>query len=227
MELKNFVKDFSFEFKNEKLLETALSHRSFTQETKTNNHNERLEFLGDAVIDLVLSDLLMKTFPGDDEGKLSKKRASLVNEKSLSAVAADLNIGNHIKLGKGEKKAMGHEKSRILASGYEALIGAAYLDQGFDAVRNLIKKHFSTRFENQEYADEDYKTQLQEETQRLYKAPPEYRLISEKGPSHKKIFQVKLYVQGKEISEGGGNSKKVAEQMAAKNALQKLKGGVK
>jgi len=179
------------------------------------------------VIDLVLSDLLMKTFPGDDEGKLSKKRASLVNEKSLSSVATDLNIGNHIKLGKGEKKAMGHEKSRILASGYEALIGAAYLDQGFEAVRGLIKKHFSSRFENQEYADEDYKTQLQEETQRLYKAPPEYKLISEKGPSHKKIFQVKLYVQGKEISEGGGNSKKVAEQMAAKNALQKLKGGVK
>jgi ribonuclease-3 len=227
MELVKFNKDFQFEFKNPKLLETALSHRSFTQETKTNNHNERLEFLGDAVIDLVLSDLLMKTFPSEDEGKLSKKRASLVNEKSLSSVAIELNIGNHIRLGKGEKKAMGHEKSRILASGYEALIGAAFLDQGFEAVYQLIKKHFSSRFSNHDYADEDYKTQLQEETQRLYKSPPIYKLISEKGPSHKKIFQVKLLVDGKEISEGAGNSKKVAEQNAAQNALLKLKGGVK
>jgi ribonuclease III len=224
MELKKFTKEFGFEFTNLKLLETALSHKSYTQEVKTESDNERLEFLGDAVIDLALSELLMEVFPADSEGSLSKKRASLVNERLLAEMAVSKKLGQHLKLGKGEKQSKGNEKSRILASAYEAVIGAAFLDQGYDRTKELVREHFMGLVRDQEFEDLDFKTRLQEVTQKIFKSAPIYKVVSEEGPGHQKLFSVKLFVKEKECAQASGPSKKQAEQKAAEIALKKLTG---
>jgi ribonuclease-3 len=224
MELNKFSQDFGFEFKDHSLLEVALSHKSFSQEIKSASDNERLEFLGDAVIDLALSELLMEVFPGDSEGSLSKKRAGLVNERVLAEMAVSKCLGQYLKLGKGEKQSKGHEKSRILASAYEAVIGAAFLDQGFETTKNLVRAHFKPLVSEREFEDQDFKTRLQEVTQKIFKTAPLYKIVSEEGPSHKKLFLVKLYLKDKEYAQANGASKKQAEQRAAEITLKKLTG---
>lgn len=217
-----------YTFLNSSLLEQALTHKSYHNENSESSpgHNERLEFLGDAVLDLVLSDMLMKQFIDFSEGDLSKMRASLVNEVTLADLALEFEIDKHIKLGKGEISSGGSQKPRILASAIEAVIGAFYLDAGFEKSHLWIQELFKTRIEqldlSQHFAS-DYKTRLQEVVQEKFKSPPKYQVLSAIGPDHEKIFEVQVEVIGQILGMGQGKSKKQAEQEAAKCALEKIK----
>jgi ribonuclease-3 len=214
-------------FRDENLFHQALTHKSFHNENiKTSpGHNERLEFLGDAVLDLVLSDCLFKQLTDSNEGDLSKLRASLVNEAALAEMAVELELGPHLKLGKGETLTGGTSKPRLLSSVLEALIGAIYVDQGFDVARSFILDIFKAKIESLDLAvhfKSDYKTRLQEKLQDLKKKIPMYTLIKEEGPDHSKVFHVSLNIGSETLSTGTGKSKKQAEQDAAKTALEQI-----
>jgi ribonuclease-3 len=215
-----------FQFKNGDLLVRALTHKSFAHELREKGeHNEKLEFLGDAVLDLILGEYLMELFPGDGEGGLSKKRASLVNEEVLSKLAADLELPKFLQLGKGETFTGGAQKPRLLASAYEALVGAMFLDGGYEIVREFARRDFAKLIESLDPAQDferDYKTRLQEVMQKETKEAPIYELISEEGPPHDKIFAVCVRVKEVNLATGAGRSKKIAEQEAAKKALDIL-----
>jgi ribonuclease-3 len=219
----------NYSFKNPELMEQALTHKSYAFENGKGLflHNEKLEFLGDAVLDLILSDFLMEKFPGDDEGNLSKKRASLVNETVLARIAQDLNLSESIRLGKGEILSQGNRKPRLLASVYEAVLGAIFLDGGFEEVRRVGRGHFESLVSQlppgQDF-EQDYKTRFQELVQAELKAGPIYEVIATSGPSHSPQFQVSVSLSGKVISQGLGKSKKHAEQEAAKLALENWSG---
>ncbi len=215
----------SYRFQNGELLEQALTHKSYVNENGKKHlaHNEKLEFLGDAVLDLLLSELLMEKFPLDDEGNLSKKRASLVNESVLAQIAQSLNISEMIKLGKGEVLSQGNKKPRLLASAYEALLGAVFLDGGYEEARKLARENFSEVLANMNLAldfEQDYKTRLQELSQADLKTGPSYEVTGEEGPSHSPRFQVSLLIQGKVVGTGIGKSKKHAEQEAARAVIE-------
>jgi ribonuclease III len=215
----------NYRFQNQDLLSQALTHKSFVNELGKRHlqHNEKLEFLGDAVLDLLLSEYLMEKFPGDDEGNLSKKRASLVNESVLAQIALDLNLSERILLGKGEVLSNGNKKPRLLASVYEALLGAVFLDGGFEAVRKIARENFTSALEHMNQAvdfEQDYKTRLQEMAQADLKTSPSYEVTGEEGPSHSPQFQVSLSLAGKSVSQGLGKSKKHAEQEAARTAIE-------
>lgn len=218
----------SLQFSNIKLFEQALIHKSFFIENRPicEGDNEKLEFLGDAVLDLVVSELLIKKFPLDSEGDLSQKRASLVNESTLATISTQLELGNFIKLGRGERAAGGDKKPRILASTLEAIIGALFLDKGYPTAFSFLAEIFEERVSNLVGVasnQDDYKTRYQEIIQRLKRSTPLYELISESGPDHDKEFVVGVKVDGELRAEGKGRSKKVAEQMAAKRALEEVK----
>lgn len=213
-----------YEFQNRQLLKQALSHKSYDYEMTAaqNGNNEKLEFLGDAVVDLILSDLLMKQFPEDSEGSLSKKRASLVNETILAQVAQNLMIHTEVLLGKGEAQSGGKAKPRILSSAYEALLGAIFIEAGYARTRDLVEQHFGERITSvgdREAGADDFKTRLQEEVQALLKVTPVYQLVSESGPPHERLFAVEVKVRGVPITQAQGRSKKIAEQEAARLAL--------
>jgi ribonuclease-3 len=213
-------------FKNITLLHTALTHRSFVNENQGLNYrdNERLEFLGDAVLELCISDVLMKQFPEYNEGELSKVRASVVNEQPLAKLAEKFRIGNFILLGKGEEASGGRYKYSILANAFEAVIAAIYLDGGFEEVLSFIARSFQPliREWTEDPFHRDYKTSLQELSQRKYKIIPKYKLINEYGPDHDKIFDIQLTIPDIITERGTGRSKKEAEQNAAHNALETL-----
>lgn len=210
-------------FRDVTLLKCALSHKSYANEKRLGAlaHNERLEFLGDAVLELGVSDLLIRRFPESQEGELSKIRASLVNETALAEQARRIDLGKHIFLGKGEELCSGREKNSLISDAFEAVLGAIYLDGGFQKAFAIISKIFGPEVARAGTEDisRDYKTKLQEEVQTRFREPPEYRLVGEIGPDHAKVFQVHLYVKGEKISEGSGKSKKQAEQNAAQTAL--------
>lgn len=190
------------------------------------HHNEKLEFLGDAVLDLVLGEYLMEMFSELNEGPLSKMRAHLVNESSLAAIATDLRLAEYLKLGKGEQQSNGKEKPRLLASCFEALVGAIFVDQGFDKAKQVVRKVFAQRIENlkgNEAFDQDYKSQLQELVQSEKRQTPIYKLVSSLGPAHERVFQVQVLIGNDEVAIGEGKSKKSAEQTAAKRALLEIK----
>ncbi|MGZ5279758.1 MAG: ribonuclease III [Pseudobdellovibrionaceae bacterium] len=215
----------NYEFKKIELLEQALTHKSFVNENGKRHlpHNEKLEFLGDAVLDLLLSEYLMEKFPTDDEGNLSKKRASLVNESILARIALELQLSERILLGKGEVLSNGNRKPRLLASVYEALLGAVFLDGGFEAVRQITRDHYSqilTEMNPEQDFEHDYKTRLQELAQADLRLGPIYEVTGEEGPSHHPQFQVSLSLQGQVVSQGLGKSKKHAEQEAARIAIE-------
>ncbi len=211
-----------YQFRKPELLDTALTHRSLPPTGGTRN-NEKLEFLGDAVLDLVVSDLLMQQFPRHQEGDLSKLRASLVNARVLAEKARALGLGTELRLGKGEEKSGGREKESILAAGYEALLGAIYLDRGFVAARRVLARQFAADLKARASgAVEDCKTRLQEITQRIFKTTPTYTLVRETGPDHAKHFVSQISVAGRTFGRGEGLSKKSAEQAAAMEALQAL-----
>ncbi len=215
----------NYRFLRPELLKQALRHKSYANEFAKENllHNEKLEFLGDAVIDLILSEYLMEKFPQDDEGGLSKKRASLVNENALAEIASRLNLMSDLQLGKGEALSDGHRKPRLLASAYEAILGAVFIDGGYQSAKTLAREHFDILLELMDPSRgyfQDYKTQAQEIAQSALKSTPVYEVIKEEGPSHSPQFHVRLSLQGQAVSEGIGRSKKMAEQEAAKNAIE-------
>lgn len=219
-------KYFKYEFKNKKLIEHALTHKSFCiGDNKNKIHNERLEFLGDAVLGLVIAENLMNQSPTDAEGALSKKRASLVNQEILSQKAQKINLQSFMILGPGEKEQESHLKPRLLASAYEALVGAFYLDAEFTLVKNYLLAEFKSDIEqikpDLEY-EKDYKTRLQELTQKMKLGVPSYEVTSTSGPSHKPEFLISISVAGLEKVSAVGASKKMAEQAAAQTIILKL-----
>ncbi|MBW1892476.1 MAG: ribonuclease III [Deltaproteobacteria bacterium] len=226
MSLSKLEKLIGYTFKNSKLLKQALCHSSFANEhpDKGIEDNERLEFLGDAVINLIAGHILMKRYPEMKEGNLSRIRARLVNESSLATIARSLELGTFINLGKGEMQSKGKGKKSILADAYEAVIAAVYLDSSFDVSFNIINRHFSSLFNAAvlDTADLDYKSRLQELVQLTHKITPVYRVVSETGPDHDKTFEVMLKIR--DISTTGrGKNKKSAEQDAAGKAFTILK----
>ncbi len=207
-------------FQRPEYLKVALTHRSFSPDA---SNNETLEFLGDAVLALAMADLLMRRFPSAREGDLSKLRAGLVNAETLGAKARALELGRWLRLGKGEEKSGGRDKESILAAVYEALLGAVYLDAGYEAARQLVEAHFGTDLTSEAVAGlRDYKTRLQELTQRMFRAAPVYHLVEESGPDHAKRFVSELRIAGEPYGRGIGHSKKTAEQAAAMEALEAL-----
>lgn len=211
-----------YEFKAPHLIEKALRHSSFVNEQAAPDlrDNERLEFLGDAVLNLVIGHILMTRFPNTREGDLSRMRASLVNESRLAAVARTLELGRFVQLGKGEDSTQGREKNSILADTLEAVIAAVYLDGGLDAAFELIETHFTPQLDTVHTlaANRDYKSQLQERLQEQQGDVPAYQVVGESGPDHDKTFEVALEIADVVVA-GTGRSKKLAEQDAARKAL--------
>jgi ribonuclease-3 len=214
-----------YTFADRELLSTALTHRSYANEhvRERPEDNERFEFLGDAVLGLVIGELLLRSFPHLTEGQLSVSRGTIVSEEGLSQVATDLGLGKWIRLGKGEDHSGGRAKPSILADALEALIGAVYLDGGFEAARHLVHDRMGTRVSAFDFqATHDFKTQFQEMAQARLRMTPEYRILSESGPDHEKVFEVCVLVGGEEWARASGKSKKLAEQRAAELARQRL-----
>jgi ribonuclease III len=210
-------------FRDDSLLETALTHRSFAFENDLPVNNERLEFLGDAVLGIVVTDMAFREFPEMPEGELAKLRAAIVNMGALADVARDLGVGRFVHLGKGEEMSGGRDKSSILADALEALLGAVYLDRGLDAAKELIIRVFRPRMIAyvRGEGERDYKTILQELASSEIHALPDYR-ISERGPDHEKEFTATVHLSGQEWGSGIGRSKKEAEQQAAHEAYLRL-----
>jgi ribonuclease-3 len=208
-------------FASPALLVRALTHVSFDRE-KSEGHNEVLEFLGDAVLDLAVSDLLMRRYPARSEGDLSRMRAALVNSVVLAEKAALLNLGSMLRLGKGEERSGGRTKPSILAGAFEALVGAVYQDSGFEAARRLIEKYFSADVTERKLGQHDFKTRLQEISQMLFRVPPVYQIVDETGPDHDKQFITEISVGGAVLGRGAGKTKKQSEQEAARIALAEL-----
>ena len=224
--LRDFEQIFSYHFRDISLLDNALTHRSFVNENPTLDckDNERLEFLGDAVLELCISDLLMKRFPDYTEGQLSKLRASLVNEQPLADLARKFKIGDYLLLGKGEESSGGRVKNSILANTSEAIIAAIYLDCGLEKTEELIKNLVDSLIERGEriLVYKDYKTAVQEISQTRFKEIPRYILLGEYGPDHDKVFEVRLSIAHVITTCGTGKNKKEAEQQAAKKAYEEL-----
>ncbi len=211
-------------FSNPKLLQTALTHRSYANEHSAEGckTNETLEFLGDAVLDLVIGEHLMERFPKLGEGDLSMTRAQMVSEQGLCQVARPLDLGSWLRLGRGEERTGGREKSSLLADALEAVIAAVYQDAGFEAAKALILSHFAPLTPATPGQRTDYKTKLQELVQRVHKSAPVYELVGEDGPDHEKVFEVAVIVDGSERARASGRSKKAAEQAAAALAMEEL-----
>jgi len=217
---KEFQTKLGYVFRDEELLTKALTHKSYAK----HSNNERLEFLGDAVIDLIIGEYLFKKFPKQKEGQLSKMRASLVSEKSLIKFADELDLGKYIYLSTAEESNKGRDKSSILSSAFEAIIGALYLEAGINECKNIVhtllekiypKIDFDTIFS-------DYKTALQEVTQAHFGTIPVYKVISSSGPDHKKEFEIAVIIDNKVYAVKSGASKKDAQQKAAFEALSIL-----
>lgn len=214
-----------YAFHDRRLLENALMHSSYANENRTRGYtsNERLEFLGDSVLGMVTATRLYHLYPDMPEGKMSRLRAELVCEQSLHAVALELNLGDYIRLGHGEARNGGRERPSILADAVEAVIAAMYLDGGLEPAKRFIFDHILTGLaEGQMHHVTDYKTDLQERVQRKPGQTLEYTLISESGPDHNKTFTMNVLLNGQEIGQGSGRTKKEAEQAAAKCALERI-----
>jgi ribonuclease-3 len=210
-------------FRDAELREAALTHRSFAFEEGLDVNNERLEFLGDAVLGLVVTDLAYREFPDLAEGELAKLRAAIVNMSALADVGRDLGLGRAVKLGKGEEMSGGRDKSSILADALEAVLGAIYLDLGLDVARKIIERLFRPRMVAyvRGEGERDFKTILQELASQDLRLLPEYR-IADRGPDHQKEFTATVYLGGRAWGTGTGRSKKEAEQQAAHEAFVRL-----
>ncbi|MGE4133076.1 MAG: ribonuclease III [Bdellovibrionales bacterium] len=221
--------ELGYEFKDGELLKKALTHRSFHFENKDKSpgHFERLEFLGDAVLDLILSESLMSAFPDVDEGTLSKWRASLVNESTLCNLAREMELGHYLFLGRSESanREQSQDRPRMLASALEAVIAAVYQDGGLEAAREFIARRFEklvSQLDPEVEFATDYKTRLQEWAQKTHKALPEYQMVGSDGPEHAKTFIYEVSVMKEVMGRGEGASRKMAEQEAARMALENL-----
>jgi ribonuclease III len=226
MQLSALEKKLSYIFKDKALIKEACRHSSFVNEHPDEeiSDNERLEFLGDAVLNLVIGHLLMLKYSDVPEGDLSKMRANLVNENQLAEIAKKISLGKYLELGKGEIQTNGREKKSILADAFEAVIAAIYLDGGFNAAFKFIKKQFINLIPRIDtpLSNYDYKSKLQEVIQVNHRTMPAYRVVKESGPDHDKTFVVSIKLD-KMAVKGKGKSKKTAEQDAARKALKLLK----
>ncbi len=226
-QLERLEQILSYTFARQDLLDNALTHRSFINENQDLDlkDNERLEFLGDAVLDLCISDMLMRVFPDHTEGQLSKIRASIVNEATLAEMARSFQLGEFLLLGKGEEGSGGRSKPSILSDAFEAVIAAFYIDGGFNGTLEYISNLFEPYLLKWSNAPiyKDYKTTLQEFCQNRFKVVPKYQLIYETGPDHDKVFHIQLTVSDVLTATGIGKSKKDAEQQAARQAIEALK----
>lgn len=224
--LKRFEKKIGYKFKRREHLKRALTHKSYANENRMPvcDNNERYEYLGDAVLDLSISHLLMEQFPEHPEGELSKLRAAVVNEAKLAEIARDIGLGEFLYLGKGEDQTGGRVKPSLLSDALEAVFGAVYLDRGFDKAFGVIARRYEKILEGAGGVGfiKDFKTKLQEESQGRFRTIPRYRLFGAKGPDHNKLFEVHLYINGELWGVGHGASKKAAEQAAAEQALGKM-----
>ena len=213
-------------FADKALALTALTHKSYCNEHKAEpcNDNERLEFLGDAVVDMVIGQRLMERFPKANEGELSKLRALIVNEEGLSRLARELDIGSLLLLGRGEALTGGAEKSSVLADALEAILGAMYLSNGMGSVLAFVDRVFGEALDGvaEGRQGHDYKSLLQEDAQSRLKSAPRYRVVREHGPDHEKIFEVEVVIGSDVFARSSGRSKKEAEQSAARETLSML-----
>ena len=211
-------------FKNKNLLKEALTHRSYLNENPSwpLPHNERLEFLGDAVLELAVTEILFSRYPTSPEGELTSIRSALVNYQMLADIAKNMELGDYVFLSKGEAKDAGKAREVILANAFEAVLGAVYLDAGYESAKNFIEKAVMGRLDEviEKKLYQDPKSLLQEIVQEKLRATPTYSVLSEKGPDHAKIFKVGVFFNGDLIAEGEGASKQEAEVEAAKNALK-------
>lgn len=222
-ELQNTI---GYSFKDSSILKNAVIHSSFVNEhkLKRNDCNERLEFLGDAVLELVSSEFLYKEYRDMPEGELTKLRASLVCEPALAFDARGFGLQEHLLMGKGEEQTGGRERDSIVSDACEALIGAIFLDGGFEAAKAFILKFVLNDAENKKLFY-DSKSVLQEMTQKIYEKAPEYCIVDENGPAHAKVFKARVSINGDILGEGTGRTKKHAEQQASYQAIIKLKNG--
>lgn len=220
--MQELEQKIGYTFKNKTYIETALTHSSYANEVKNGvKCNERLEFLGDSVLSIVVSDYIFKNCPNFPEGDLTKLRASLVCEKSLCRFAKKLGLGNYLKLSHGERNLKGNERPSILADAFEAVIAAIYLDGGMNEARKFIMSYVKPELDNpRPLTFKDYKTTLQEIVQQNPEERVEYVLVGESGPDHDKHFTVEVKLNSNVIGKGGGRSKKEAEQQAAREALE-------
>jgi ribonuclease III len=231
-----FEERLGYKFSARELLERALTHISAVPELRSTGadeavsallprDNERLEFLGDAVLELLTSEHLLVAFPEWSEGQLSKSRARIVNAGSLEAAARRLRLGEHLRLGRGEEKSGGREKQTLLADAFEAVVAAVYLDGGLGAAREVLQRVlFEQALEErgERISESDRKSALQELLQGRGRAPAEYRVAGESGPDHQKVFQIEVWIDGERMATGEGSTKKEAEQRAARSALEQL-----
>ena len=225
LNLEEFERKIAYTFSDKNLLILALTHSSYANETKKGSHenNERLEFLGDSVLSIVVSEFLFHKYPDLPEGELTKLRASMVCEKALHVFAREIHLGEFLLLGKGEEHTGGRERPSILADMVESIIAALYLDSGIDEARRFIMANVLAGAElGEAHHIADYKTELQELVQRRSNQVISYELIGESGPDHNKLFTFRVLINGVPTGEGSGRSKKEAEQMAAKDALEAL-----
>lgn len=224
MDFGEFEKIINISFKDKNLLRTAFTHRSYLNEQKKSDfeHNERLEFLGDAVLELVVTEYLFDRFPEKPEGELTSLRAALVNATTCARVSGSLNINDFLLLSKGESKDTGRARQIILANTLESVIGAIYLDQGYEVVKDFIFKNVASLtdeiLETQSWIDS--KSLFQEKAQEMTSVTPSYKVLKEIGPDHDKKFVAGVFLEDEEVAQGEGNSKQEAEQEAAKKALE-------
>ncbi len=222
--LEELQQHIGHEYRDRSLLERALTHKSYANENKVSSHNERMEFLGDSVLNLIVSEYLMNACPDSSEGDLSRLRAAIVSEPALAAVSREIGLGSYILLGRGEEQTGGRDKDSLLADELEALIASIYIDAGKEKAQTFILRFFGEGMKRTcaSGGSFDYKTRLQELCQERLKQLPDYRIASETGPDHQKEFSVEVWINGRLSGRGSGRSKKEAEQRAAKEALQQV-----
>jgi len=225
-ELRKLEETLHVRFRRLQFLEEALSHSSFVNEMPEpgHSHNEKLEFLGDAVLELVISHELFGNYPAYYEGELTKLRAAVVSKPTLARIAKNMRIGAYIRLGKGEELGGGRKRNSLLADALEAIIGSVYLDRGLKAAREFVIRHFSEEIERLDHDRHkmDFKSILQEITQSKFQSLPRYTVVSEDGPPHDRIYEVLLRINDESYGTGRGRNKKEAQQDAARRALKKL-----
>lgn len=223
-EMLSFLQKLNVSPRNEDLYVQALTHSSYANEKGLPSHNERLEFLGDVVLGLVISEMLYNRFPDLPEGKLTRFRSELVREETLSELAGKLELGQHLRLSKGESASGGRKRPSILADAMEAIFGALYLDLGLEEARRVILSLYGDMLNNLENGGlhNDYKTLIQEYSQATFAATPQYKIVAEEGPDHSKRFLANILINNRVYGEGFGKTKKEAEQQAAYAAYRRL-----
>jgi ribonuclease III len=225
--LKYLENNYQIKVSNKKHYQKAFIHRSYINEINKEdlNHNERIEFLGDAVIELAVTDYIFSNYPNKGEGELTNWRAALVRGSNLARAARKLDLGQYLKLSKGEERSGGRSKEVILAGTFEALVGAIYLDQGYKKAEQFIKSEVIDYLKEiiAEGGHIDSKTYFQEAAQEKYEVTPTYEVVSESGPDHKKEFKISVYLEDRKVGTGTGSSKQKGQQAAAKDAIKNLK----